>query len=155
VAFPGGRQEKGESDVRRLLLWSVFDFSQRETAEREVHEEVGLSVRKDFMLLGRLDDIRIDVHGSARTMVVSAFVYLLHPGRALELKLQTSEVAAVRWVPVSQLLVPHMASLAVPIDRIFSEVPLGQVLVACSRGFGVRIRLTIVASLTHFAADWG
>jgi 8-oxo-dGTP pyrophosphatase MutT (NUDIX family) len=117
----------------------VSDVVQRETAAREIHEEVGLSVRDDFVLLGRLDDIRIDVHGSARTMVVCAFVYLLNAGRAVELKLQTAEVAAIRWVPVSQLLVPHMTSLAVPLERIFGEVPLGQIVVGCARGFGVRV----------------
>ena len=43
LAFPGGRNEKGENE--------------RETAEREVLEEVGLDLSSpNFKLLGRLND---------------------------------------------------------------------------------------------------
>lgn len=42
VCFPGGHQDKGETDV--------------ETAVREVREEVGLDLARGFMCVGRLDD---------------------------------------------------------------------------------------------------
>ena len=47
LAFPGGRREPGETE--------------KETAEREVLEEVGLDLKSsNFKLLGRLDDREVN-----------------------------------------------------------------------------------------------
>lgn len=85
IAFPGGRVDSS-------------DESPRFAAERELHEEVGLSV-PPAAYLGRLDDLR----GRGNQMLISAFVYgvvgspLLRPNY---------EVAEAFWVAFSTLTDP-------------------------------------------------
>ncbi|CAO3691735.1 unnamed protein product [Rhizopus stolonifer] len=92
VAFPGGKDEPGESD--------------QETACREVWEEIGIDLNsKDYVCLGQLDEREItSVRDNKLLMVITPFVYLQVAQISPPFKLQTSEVAAVRWVPLRLFL---------------------------------------------------
>jgi len=59
MAFPGGKQERGETD--------------RQTAERETMEEVGIDLSRGFLFLGRLNDRNIRIASGKRIMVLCAF----------------------------------------------------------------------------------
>jgi len=88
MAFPGGRVDPGDSDGRAA-------------AEREVEEEVGVSLA-GAELLGRLHDKR----GNPVThpaLVISAFVYRVEG--ALPLRIN-HEVNDAFWFPLSGLLDP-------------------------------------------------
>jgi 8-oxo-dGTP pyrophosphatase MutT (NUDIX family) len=85
IAFPGGRVDSS-------------DESPRYAAERELHEEVGLSV-PPAVYLGRLDDLR----GRANRMVISAFVYGVFGSPALR---PNYEVAEAFWVGIPTLTDP-------------------------------------------------
>jgi 8-oxo-dGTP pyrophosphatase MutT (NUDIX family) len=85
IAFPGGRVDSS-------------DESPRCTAERELHEEIGLAV-PPAVYLGRIDDLR----GRSNEMVVSAFVYAV-PGSPL--LRPNHEVADVFWVGLPTLTDP-------------------------------------------------
>src|SRR4051794_37454680 len=94
-------------------------------------------------------------------MVVCAFVFVARPGRQLKFILQTSEVAAARWVPVAQLLAPRMSHLPVPISSMFAGVPLGSLMVTLCYTCGVRClfrslsfaQLRAVAAASQFSRD--
>lgn len=88
MAFPGGRVEPGDADARAA-------------AERETHEELGLSL-DGAERLGRLDDLNAGVRLVA-PLVLSAFVYRLDTRAPLS---PNHEVAEVLWVPVPALLDP-------------------------------------------------
>jgi len=86
MAFPGGRVDPGDPSLRAA-------------AERETHEEVGLSLAP-ARLLGRLDDLEGRSAGRPAGLVISAFVF--HhpaPGRLVA----NHEVATTHWVPVFEL----------------------------------------------------
>ena len=85
LAFPGGRQERGDLDLRC-------------TAERETREEVGLDLSQ-AEYLGRLDDLLSTV----LPVRVAAFAYALQQPVPLTL---SAEVAQAFWTPVSALLDP-------------------------------------------------
>jgi len=85
LAFPGGRFEPGDANVR-------------ETAERETREEVGLDLAT-AEYVGRLDDLQ----GRAVEIVVSAFVYALTDEPPLSF---SEEVRAAYWVGFDDLLDP-------------------------------------------------
>ncbi|KAI9287268.1 hypothetical protein BC943DRAFT_266123, partial [Umbelopsis sp. AD052] len=83
VAFPGGKNEKDETDI--------------ETVVRETWEEVGLDLNtEDFIPVGRLDDREItSAQDGKLIMMLSPFVFLQVCPQTPTLKLQTSEVASV------------------------------------------------------------
>ena len=83
VAFPGGRHEPGDA-----TLW--------DTAARETHEETGLDLRRDGVVLGVLDDLhpRTPVLPS---IAVRPYVVAAAPADPLAL---SDELAAAFWVPV-------------------------------------------------------
>jgi 8-oxo-dGTP pyrophosphatase MutT (NUDIX family) len=86
VACPGGRREPGDADLVH-------------TAMRETWEETGVDVAAIGRILGTLDDI------SPRTpvlppIVIRPFVAAVPPGVEI---VQSSEVAAAFWVPLSAL----------------------------------------------------
>ena len=85
LAFPGGRHERGDADLRR-------------TAERETWEEVRLDLAQ-AEYLGRLDDLRSTV----LPVRVAAFAYALEQPVPLTL---SAEVEDAFWVPLSALLDP-------------------------------------------------
>jgi len=87
IAFPGGREEPGDSDLL-------------DTVSRETFEETELDLRQEAILAGVLDDLR------PRTVrlpavVVRPFVFLMPDPPQPVL---SSEVAASFWVPLSVLL---------------------------------------------------
>ncbi|ORX97120.1 hypothetical protein K493DRAFT_407033 [Basidiobolus meristosporus CBS 931.73] len=92
IAFPGGKNEKNEEDT--------------ETAVRETLEEIDLDLSSPaFTHLGSLDDQKITGRGGHELlMILSAQVYLQLSKVTPEVKLQESEVAEVRWIPVPYLL---------------------------------------------------
>ena len=91
MAFPGGRVDPA-------------DPSPRSAAERETHEEVGLSIA-DARYLGRLPDL--PGRGAAREhgLVISGYVYLLE--REAPLAIDTSEVQQAFWFPLFDLHAPE------------------------------------------------
>jgi 8-oxo-dGTP pyrophosphatase MutT (NUDIX family) len=80
VAFPGGRMEKG-------------DVSLRDTAIREVREEVGLDLGSSGTFLGYFGTFRTHTE----TILVSPCVFLLETGLRVR---PNQEVSSFRWVPV-------------------------------------------------------
>ncbi|KAM3588792.1 nudix (nucleoside diphosphate linked moiety X)-type motif 8, variant 3 [Umbelopsis sp. WA50703] len=92
VAFPGGKNEKDETDV--------------DTVVRETVEEIGLDLNsKDFIPVGRLDDREItSAQDGKLLMMLSPFVYLQVSPQTPNIKLQTSEVASIHWVPLKFFL---------------------------------------------------
>ncbi len=86
IAFPGGREEAG-------------DASLQETAARETHEETGIDLGREALVIGVLDDLR------PRTVrlpavVVRPFVAVLERSEPLEL---SPEVALAFWIPFGTL----------------------------------------------------
>lgn len=87
VAFPGGRQAKGESD---------FD-----TAVRETKEEVGLDLKDEnsFQFICRLNDLQIDPFKNTKPLNVCSFVFLQITPVTPPFALEPSEVSSVVWCP--------------------------------------------------------
>jgi 8-oxo-dGTP pyrophosphatase MutT (NUDIX family) len=92
IAFPGGKKEVGETD--------------RDAAERETREEVGLDLTSSsFAYLGELDQQHVTASfGNQLLMIVCAFVYLQVVGETPPLTLSVDEVERVHWVPLEYLL---------------------------------------------------
>ncbi|KAI9020227.1 NUDIX hydrolase domain-like protein [Phycomyces nitens] len=92
VAFPGGKADPGETD--------------RETAIREVQEELGLNLSSGaFIELGQLDSREIKAPlDNKLMMILTPFVFLQTVPETPTMSLQESEVAAVKWVPLSFFL---------------------------------------------------
>jgi 8-oxo-dGTP pyrophosphatase MutT (NUDIX family) len=89
MAFPGGRVEE-------------LDDTTRAAAERETHEEVGLSL-EGAETLGRLDDMH-GLPATATQLAVSAFVfYVSQPGTLIP----NHEVREAFWFPLDSLLRPE------------------------------------------------
>jgi len=85
VAFPGGGIEAQDADARAA-------------AEREVWEEIGLTLQADDYL-GQLDDLA----GAYLPIRISCFVYLLPEKPKLRLN---GEVVDTFWLPLRELLNP-------------------------------------------------
>jgi 8-oxo-dGTP pyrophosphatase MutT (NUDIX family) len=86
VAFPGGREEPG-------------DTSLMDTALRETFEETGLDIRRDGEVIGQLDDLGPQ-NPRLPPVVVRPFVALI--GSSSE-PILSDEVAAHFWVPLAAL----------------------------------------------------
>jgi 8-oxo-dGTP pyrophosphatase MutT (NUDIX family) len=86
IAFPGGRI-------------SAADPSPRHAAERETLEEVGVDLTA-ATYLGQLDDLT----GRAEAVVVSAFVYVVHPEVPIRLN---AEVDDTCWLPLREIARPE------------------------------------------------
>ena len=91
LGFPGGKVEKGESDIRL-------------TAERETREEIGLDLREG-RYLGRLSD----VSGAHLPVLVSCFVYGVgnHPSFIF-----SHEIRDAFWISVAGLTSPERHVMA-------------------------------------------
>lgn len=86
VACPGGRAEPGDPDLAH-------------TAMRETLEETGIDLERDGRMLGTLDDMSPSSPVLPR-MVVRPFVAVV--SSRVEI-VQSNEVAAAFWVPLSAL----------------------------------------------------
>jgi 8-oxo-dGTP pyrophosphatase MutT (NUDIX family) len=89
VAFPGGRQTHGESDVQ--------------TAIREAKEEIGIDLTNESLYtpLGRISDRSIYLNGR-RTLVVGCFVFQTKDcGEPITR--DPREVEAFTWVPLTYI----------------------------------------------------
>jgi len=91
MAFPGGRVERVDPDTRAA-------------AERETHEEVGISLQ-GAEYLGPLADLQGSPRFRQNRLVVSAHVY--HVPEPDPFVLETREVADAMWFPVAGILEPH------------------------------------------------
>ncbi|NIP30980.1 MAG: NUDIX domain-containing protein, partial [Candidatus Dadabacteria bacterium] len=86
MAFPGGKIKN--EDKNRL-----------DTAVRETNEEVGIDLRGNSIILGKLDDCRPSTP-AARKYIVTPFVCYLKEDRPLSINQEVSEAV---WMPVSEL----------------------------------------------------
>ncbi len=86
IAFPGGRAQQEDKNIR-------------ETAIRETHEEVGLSLTVDDYI-GRMSDVMTLAHGTRKPMVVSPYAFKLEGDPSFTIN---HEVDQVIWLPLSFL----------------------------------------------------
>jgi 8-oxo-dGTP pyrophosphatase MutT (NUDIX family) len=94
MAFPGGR---AHPDDREAL----------DTAIRETREEVGLDLRRDAALLGRLDDLPAVARGRPFGLVIAPFVFGTEGDVGLT---PNHEVAATAWAPLEALAAASSAT---------------------------------------------
>ena len=94
MAFPGGRAEPGDGDLRA-------------TAMRETLEEIGLDLARDGEFLGPLDQLRAVAGGRPMNLTITPHVFRLH--RAAEPQLG-DEVTSVHWLGLDDLLGPARRS---------------------------------------------
>jgi 8-oxo-dGTP pyrophosphatase MutT (NUDIX family) len=95
MGFPGGRKDPDDPDVLDTVL-------------REVHEEVGIDLRRHARLIGPLDEIQGVARGRQLPLVISPFVF------ALEAPVEARpnhEVQSVLWVPLGFLAEPANESI--------------------------------------------
>jgi len=88
MALPGGRQHPSDDD---LVM----------TAARETHEEVGIDLRGQGQLLGRLDELPAFAGGRPLELVITPFVFAVSD--PVQLVLNHDEVDRALWVPLSFL----------------------------------------------------
>jgi 8-oxo-dGTP pyrophosphatase MutT (NUDIX family) len=94
MAFPGGRAEPGDADLRF-------------TAMRETLEEIGVDLASDGEHLGALDQVRATARGTPLNLTIDPYVFRLR--RPAELR-PSDEVASVHWLGLDELLGPARRS---------------------------------------------
>ncbi|KAJ1644413.1 hypothetical protein LPJ64_003904 [Coemansia asiatica] len=111
IGFPGGKREPS-------------DISDRETAERETREELGLDLSdpNKFLYMGRLDDTSVMSFFNRLIMVVSPNVYLQIVEGTPELVI-SDEVASVHWVDFEQML-KRIDNPVVPFASDYKAIPV-------------------------------
>ncbi|MBQ62879.1 MAG: coenzyme A pyrophosphatase [Gammaproteobacteria bacterium] len=82
MAFPGGHREPADENLRQ-------------TAEREILEEIGLDLVQDARFIGEIDSVRANPRGRNLDLVVTPFVYALENEQA-QFK-PNYEVAKILW----------------------------------------------------------
>ena len=96
MALPGGRQQAGETDYHTVV--------------REVEEEVGLQLAaspsaaggsSEVLYIGRMSDRHINSYGKVKPLAVCPFIFLLTTPNPPALRLDSKEVGAVVWTPLS------------------------------------------------------
>ena len=95
MGFPGGRKDPEDPDVLNTVL-------------REVHEEVGIDLRRQARLIGPIDEVQGVARGRQLPLVISPFVFALET--AVEPR-PNHEVQSVLWVPLSYLAEPSNESI--------------------------------------------
>jgi 8-oxo-dGTP pyrophosphatase MutT (NUDIX family) len=88
VAFPGGRAEPGDTDLRA-------------TAVRETLEEIGVDLVASADALGALDEVRAVARGVPMNLTIAPFVFRLREPFEPAL---SAEVRSVHWLPLGDLL---------------------------------------------------
>ena len=88
MAFPGGRAEPGDADLRA-------------TAIRETREEIGMDLATAAEPLGGLDEVRAMARMRPMNLTITPFVFRLH--RPFEPVL-SDEVRSVHWLSLGELL---------------------------------------------------
>src|SRR5438876_11068309 len=88
MAFPGGRAEPGDPDLRA-------------TAVRETEEEIGVDLAREAEYLGALDEVRAMARLRPVDLAISPFVFRLRGEATPE---PGPEVRSVHWIPLSDLL---------------------------------------------------
>ena len=88
MAFPGGRAEPGDADLRA-------------TAIRETREEIGVDLATAAEPLGGLDEVRAMARMRPMNLAITPFVFRLH--RPFDPVL-SDEVRSVHWLPLGELL---------------------------------------------------
>jgi 8-oxo-dGTP pyrophosphatase MutT (NUDIX family) len=94
MAFPGGRSEPGDADLRA-------------TAMRETAEEIGLDLAREAEYLGSLDEVRAMARLRPMDLAITPFVFYLPSGAATTIG---EEVTSVHWLPLDSLLSPESRS---------------------------------------------
>ena len=88
VAFPGGRAEPSDADLRA-------------TAVRETREEIGVDLLESAEVLGTLDEVRAVARGLPMNLTIAPFVFRLRDPFEPALSM---EVRSVHWLPLGDLL---------------------------------------------------
>jgi 8-oxo-dGTP pyrophosphatase MutT (NUDIX family) len=88
MAFPGGRAEPGDADLRA-------------TAIRETREEIGMDLATAAEPLGGLDEVKAMARMRPMNLTITPFVFRLH--RPFEPVL-SDEVRSVHWLSLGELL---------------------------------------------------
>lgn len=114
MALPGGRS-------------APEDPSARAVAEREAHEEVGLTLR-DPHYVSPLSELRVRHEGAETDERLSPFVYYL--GATLAVLRPNAEVAEALWVPFVELASPeHQSEIRVKrqsVHHIYPAIRVGE-----------------------------
>lgn len=87
MGLPGGRAEPGDDDSLS-------------TAIRETHEEVGIDLRREASVIGRLSDVPAVADGRPVALKIVPYVFQLEGSPEIEL---SHEVTEVVWVPMTFL----------------------------------------------------
>ena len=94
MAFPGGRAEPGDADLRA-------------TAVRETLEETGIDLAGEAEPLGALDEVQAMARMRPVDLAIAPFVFRL---RGAPETVPSDEVRSVHWLPLDELLGPECRS---------------------------------------------
>jgi 8-oxo-dGTP pyrophosphatase MutT (NUDIX family) len=95
MGFPGGRKDPEDPDLLNTVL-------------REVHEEIGIDLKRAARLIGPIDELQGVARGRHLPLVISPFVFALE--RPVDPR-PNHEVQSVLWVPLSFLEEPNNESI--------------------------------------------
>jgi 8-oxo-dGTP pyrophosphatase MutT (NUDIX family) len=95
MAFPGGRAEPGEEDLK-------------DTAVRETAEEIGVDLARAAECLGMLDEVRAMARMRPVSLTILPFVFRLREEVAPVL---SDEVRSLHWIPLDELLAAERRSV--------------------------------------------